>query len=81
MVPGGSRKSLPKRKVRFADQPPGTRKELAEQKPALETCFALKSSTETEATLMFVNDHALLNHAITGSGRDMAAFFAGPIRP
>jgi hypothetical protein len=42
--------------------------------------IALKSSTETEATLMFVDDHALLNHATTGSGRDMTTFPAGPIR-
>ena len=38
--------------------------------------FALKSSTEAEATLMFVDDHALLNHATTGSGRDVATFSA-----
>ena len=30
---------------------------------------------------MFVDDHALLHHATTGSGRDMATFPAGPIRP
>ena len=30
---------------------------------------------------MFVDDHALLNHATTGSGRDMNTFLAGPIRP
>lgn len=29
---------------------------------------------------MFVDDHALLNHATIASGRDMATFPAGPIR-
>ena len=28
-----------------------------------------------------LDDHALLNHATTGSGRDMTTFSAGPIRP
>lgn len=49
--------------------------------PLLDECIARKSSTETEATLMFVDDHALLRHATTGSGRDMATFPAEPIRP
>jgi hypothetical protein len=42
--------------------------------------FDLTSSTETEAILMFVDDQALLNHATTGSGRDMATFLTEPIR-
>jgi hypothetical protein len=48
--------------------------------PILNECFALKSSTEKEATLIPVDDHALLNHTTTGSGRDMVTFSAGPIR-
>lgn len=42
--------------------------------------ISVKSSTETEATLMLVDDHTLLNHATTGSGCEMATFPAGPIR-
>ena len=30
---------------------------------------------------MFIDDPALLNHATTGSGREMATFPAVPIRP
>jgi len=30
---------------------------------------------------MFVDDHALLSHATTVSGRDLATFPAAPIRP
>jgi hypothetical protein len=41
----------------------------------------LKSSAETETTLLFVDHHALINHATTGSGRETATFPAGPIRP
>jgi hypothetical protein len=32
----------------MADHPPGTRKELAEQKPAMETCFGLLSTVEIQ---------------------------------
>ena len=39
----------------------------------------LKSSSEKEATLMPVDDNALLNHATTGSGRDIVTFSAGSI--
>src|ERR1700722_11864313 len=47
----------------------------------LDERIGLRSSTETEAALMFVGDHALPNHATAASGRDIAAFFAGSIRP
>ena len=47
---------------------------------ALNKRIGLKSSTETETTLVFVDDDVLLNHATSGSGRDMATFPAGPIR-
>lgn len=43
--------------------------------------FALKSSTEAEATLVFVDDYALLNQATTRSGCDVAPFSAELIRP
>jgi hypothetical protein len=51
-----------------------------EPKLKLNERFAPKSSTEKEATLIPVDDHALLNHATTGSGRDMVTFSAGPSR-
>jgi hypothetical protein len=47
----------------------------------LDEHIALKSSTETKATLMFVDDHARLNHATTGLELDMATLCAGLIRP
>ena len=47
----------------------------------LDERIALKSSTKTEATLMFVDDHALLNHATAVSGHDLETFPAALIRP
>lgn len=55
--------------------------EAVDQFELLDECIALKSSTETEATIMFVDDYALLNHATARSGRDRSTFFARPIRP
>jgi hypothetical protein len=50
-------------------------------RPILNESFGLKSSTGKEATRIPVDDHALLNHATTESGRDMVTFSVGPIRP
>jgi hypothetical protein len=46
----------------------------------LEVRFGLKSSTQKQATLLPVDDHALLNHATMGSERDMVTFSVGAIR-
>src|SRR3984957_13351947 len=54
---------------------------LARGSGAVHERLGLKASIETEATLMFVDEHALLKHATTASGRDMATFTSGPIRP
>src|SRR5258708_3611141 len=54
MVPGGSRESLPKRKVRFADQPPTTpRKALTE----LNSRIKLMSSIESHFSVFFFTKH------------------------
>ena len=42
--------------------------------------FGLKSTIETEATLMLVDDRAFLSHATAASGRDAGTFPVGPIR-
>lgn len=47
---------------------------------AVQERFGLNSSTETAPTLMLVHHHALINHATTCSGRDMATIPVVPIR-
>jgi hypothetical protein len=59
--------------------PTGARDRIGGQEKLNER-FALKTSTETEATLMFLDDRGFLDHAATGSERDMTTFPAGPIR-
>ena len=54
---------------------------LARGSGAVHERLGLKASIETEATLMFVDDYAVLSHATTRSGLDMATFPSVPIRP
>ena len=51
MVPGGSRESLPKRKVRFADQPPGTANGLQISSMSALKLFSPSDIALTEAGL------------------------------